>query len=167
MGQYTKNEVEVTKSTRLQIVTSGYSDRFPLYDTTYRVKVWTENGQSVECSFGDKSKAIGFLVNLLEFSFEDAYEMTPGDGDIWISGKTDRRTTSSRKLTVQQLRAVDLYLKVNHGHGFRPEYADDARHQLAENPLEGDLLAIVLWQIAECDRKNIETWGHKNGQEAT
>lgn len=163
MKQYTLDDITVTRSTRINIVTSGYSDRFIMQDSTYTAKVYTEGGQSVSCSFDDRRKMIDFLTDLIGLSFDDAYALIPQEGEYWISGKTNQRTHSSRKLTRQQAGMIETYLKVHHSSGLKPEYMEQYQNLLAESPLDPDTLAIVQWQISECDRKNIETWGHKNG----
>lgn len=163
MKHYTTDDITVTRSTRINIVTSGYSDRFIMQDATYRAEIYTDGGQSVSCSFDDRQKMISFLTNLIGLSFDDAYALIPEQSEYWISGKTDRRTHSSRKLTRQQAGMIETYLKVHHGSGLKPEYMEQYQKLLAENPLDPDVLAIVQWQITECDRKNVETWGHKNG----
>jgi hypothetical protein len=165
--KYSKNDVTITKSTVVSVVTSGYSDRFLTTDTIWTVKVFTPNGQSTTCKFEAQDKVTDFLHNLLEFSFEDAFSMLPIETSFWITGKTNAQTHSSRSLTKEDVNTIVVYLNFNHGGSYKEDYRHKMSEYLGKHPLSSEVFAIVQWQIAECDRKNVETWGHKNGRKET
>jgi len=147
------------KITTVTVVTSGYRDRFLFReshieddDVIYRD---TE-------SYATYSTERGF-----ESDYTKAWDKAnDADSEIIITGKTAPTTTTTIRLTNEDVLSIDAFLKVNYAdHG---TYTNDAingwREQLSSHPLPDDVYNIVRWQIAQCDMKNLETWGSVDGQ---
>jgi len=161
--------VKLTKYVQVKIVTSGYDDRWTSHDVSYSANVFTDSPLGFTCSFSDKRNVWSFLEECAGLDSEQAFELEQqAEVKRRISGWIDKRRWASRPLTRQEHAAITAYLKVNCNRGrYKAEFIEKQRAYLDENPLSDDLLAIVQYQLDECDRQNTWQWGHPNGRAAS
>lgn len=143
------------------IKTSGYSDRY-LYT---ELKI-----HDAEATFRDAEAYAKYAVaHGIESDYETAWdEAYNAPATHQMYGKTSRTTSATVILSNDDRRSINAYLVIKHGKlsSYTVEAVEKFRAQLESHPLTGDLLEIVKWQVAQCDKSNIETWGNANGQEA-
>jgi hypothetical protein len=154
------HEVHITKDVTFEIVTSGYDDRRLKNSVAYRVHVANE----FECSFSNVMDLHNFL-EVLGYSDDDAWAI------IWgakvhrrIAGWATPHRWLARVITGEERDSIGAYLILNTParNSYNKEYLTDI--EARQVPLDDDLVAIIKWQLSECDRMNVFHWGHPNGQ---
>ena len=162
----TIRRVKLTKNVHVKIVTSGYDDRFILNEVSYSAHVYTDNPLGFDCSFPDQRHVWNFLETCVGMDSDAALEAEQqAEINRYISGYITPLHWTSLSLTQVEAAAINAYLKVNDKQGrFNEDFLKSQRAFLEENPLSEDLLAIVKYQLAECDRMNTWQFGYPNGR---
>lgn len=159
-----KEEIEISSDTIVSVVTSGYSDRFLTGNTIYTVKYKNNNGKYIKVSFSDRDQVIDFLVDALGLSGRDASIVTHDcKKSFYISGKVKINSSASLTISVDDVNTIDVYLKNLNLDTYTDDYKKVIARQLTDHPLSEKIKNVVDWQIAECDRRNFEYFGHKDG----
>ena len=161
--------VKLTKYVEVKIVTSGYADRWLTHDQVYSANVFTDNPLGFTCSFVDRRNVWDFLEECAGMDSEQAFKTEQmAEVKRRINGWITPHRWESYPLTSQEHAAIEAYLKVNCGRPdqYKAESLEKWQSFLDENPLPDDLLAIVQYQLAECDRMNTWQFGHPSGRAA-
>jgi hypothetical protein len=140
------------------IKTSGYSDRY-LY-RELKITDGTATFRDAE-AYAEYRATIG---DNYETAWDRAYK---AQKNHIMYGKTSPHTSEQITLSDNDLHSVEAYLKIHHSKqsSYTTEAWERWNQQITNHPLTGSLLAIVKWQISQCDRQNLENWGNVNGQE--
>lgn len=158
------NAIRMQTNRTAKIVTSGYADRFLRFDTSVIVTVQNDEGITADCQFPSESDARMFLM-VSGMSFDDAWEFSRSTkATFTMAGKIDHRRWQSMVITREHLNSIKAFLTIRNSSGYTQEHIDKQLARLNNHPIPESLLAIVCGQLAECDRKNTEMWGHPNGQ---
>jgi len=160
-------KTSVTIQRRLTIVTSGYDDRFLASESTYTLRYSGVSGLPVEVHFHDERDTLSFLTDGLGVDSGAAYDIV-NSAEITrrMSGYITPRHWQSTPVSVSDLESIKVLLDLRTPDRFLPEYVEELRARLAARPVEGNLLAIVNYQLDECDRMNTWKWGAPNGRAA-
>lgn len=147
---------------KIEIVTSGYSDRYVSCRTHYRITTYGERSAVIRTE--DRDNAVSYLENC-GIAFDTAYDMVRDAETIaTISGwKTSGNSPChiQKRINADTERSIATYLAVNGYTGsYTAEAIDRMRAELAANPLSDEIMALVQWQIAECDRRNTAIYGY-------
>lgn len=150
-----------------RIITSGYADRYIKMEDVYALTMQGESGETATCRFESENDARNFLL-ISGMDFDTAWDFCRNaERTVVMSGKIDHRQWSSITVTDQEIQSVNAYLILRgSGGSYRADFLDRRMEELQKNPIPDSLMAIVRGQVAGCDRKNTEMWGHKNGHQA-
>lgn len=160
--QYTK----IHKHTTVEIITSGYDDRYLGFDSTITIDVIGDNDETAECRFQDGDEARNFLL-ATGMNFDEAWPIVHNVPTVYtMAAQTEARRWQSIVVTPDELQSVKAFLQARNSRGWTQEATDRQLQWLNAHPLSETLMAIVLGQLAECDRKNTEMWGHPHGYQA-
>lgn len=157
--------IKIEKHTNVAIVTSGHADRWLKYTSTTTITV-RGKGKTAECRFQDSDSALDFLV-ILGMDFDEAWSTYHDAPTTRMMGASvSPRHWRSTVVTPAELQSVEAFLKARQSKGYTQEAIDRRLQWLNAHPLSETLLAITKGQLAECDRKNTEMWGHPYGHQA-
>lgn len=161
----TRTQMKIKKKVLLKIVTSGYDDRFLHSDVSIYVTLYTKSGQTVTCNFNSEDQMIRFLTDVRGFTYANACKL-PITTSYSISGYLDSQEHhfQSRIITRYELGLIQDYLTCRNPRGYTFQYIAEKQTYLDHNPMHPDLLAIVQYQLSECDRLNTLRWGNPNGR---
>lgn len=155
-------EHRIARYKKIEIVTSGYSDRYMSDQTHYRITTYGERSAVIRTE--DQANAVSYLENC-GVAFDTAYDMVRDAETIttisgWkLSGNSP--CCIQKRINEDTERSIATYLAVNGYTGsYTAEALDRMRADLAASPLPDDVLELVQWQIAECDRKNTTIYGY-------
>lgn len=161
-----QTKAHIVKHVVYTIVTCGYSDRWLRSEAHYTVRY-----DGVTLRLTDFAGVVQFLRKLAGADFAQARdEVNSCDVHRIMSGRAWQGSLPawvSLRLSLEQVAAVAklLMLREEHTGKWRAEAIAEAKEYLREHPVSDQLHQIVLWQLYECDRKNVEAWGFPNGQE--
>lgn len=161
-------EVTIKEITWVKITTSGYADRWLKHDTYWLARCHNESRtREFDARFDDHRDLIDFLIAVQGMDIEHALAaIQSAEKQVGISGYKTPRQGMTVFLQVEDERSIDAYLKLRDPSSYKSEYVSKLERQLAEHPLSEDIAALVAYQLAECDRRNIAAWGHPNGKAA-
>jgi hypothetical protein len=150
----------------ITIVTSGYDDRFISTTSTYELKYKGTTGNMIEVHFHDERDALDFMQDGIGMEFGAAYDAVNKKAKTirHIAGWITPRHWSSMPISYDDLSSIQTMLDLRTPARFYPEHIEKLQGRIEKHPIEGDLLAIVNYQLSECDRLNVWKWGSPNGQ---
>lgn len=141
----------------MTIRTSGYSDRY--LHTDLRV-------QDGPAEFHDPEGHATYMSGL-GYDYETAWDKAHNAPSVYIMrGKISQTAWKSLEINSDERRSIHAFLLLRGRLGtYTAEAIENAKAQLKNHPLTGDLLEIVKYQLRQCDISNIETWGSADGRE--
>ena len=148
-----KRQINITKNITITVVTSGYSDRFLLHETTWAMTVYGRHGIDSTAQFSSEDQ-MHSMLRILGYSYNTIWKLDIKQ-KIHISGYVSPRHQQSRVISLDEYYSIKAYLLITRdADRYKPEHVQQQQQWLDEHPLHPDLKAIVDWQLTECDRKN-------------